>query len=437
MIKLFRSYSMLGSLLNESVIKFDPKFEEVLQLISSPISKSILDMMGRDIKTSVNFIGIDDNGDDMVSFSPDKSDTKDKYRVIDNRGFIDSGLYPMVKSELGISPIVPHIGDVVYRIRKISQEEIIRCYKSWVGVDSVWFKTEGGDDILILSRYIIDSLESIGFHYSRKQSIKIGRISRKMLDMIGKKFSDKEIEEFVNDFKSKVELIKNEFRNFELVSGSDIIHWYDGDNYSQRNSSTLQSSCMRYEKCSDYFGIYTDNENVKLLIQRSNDDPDTITGRAIVWHLDDGGFLMDRVYYSKDSERVLFIDYAKSNGWLYVGKNGIIMSGNSVFNDGVHVTLKNIEFSKYPYLDTLYYLDVKKRKLSNEEICEGGPIEFYTLYGTRGEPNLYNCGKCEDGKIECNDCNGTGRLVNDSGESSQCSVCSGYGYKYCNECYSD
>lgn len=176
----------------------------------------------------------------------------------------------------------------------------------------------------------------------------IGRTFRKMVIDIGKKYSDKTIENFVNVFKSFFDFKWNSEGRFELVEGEIIRKWYNLENYETRRGQ-LGNSCMRYENCSSFFDIYVHNPEVcKLLVLYSNMERSKISGRALIWTLDNGKIYMDRAYTNEDSDIKLFEKYAEKFGWL------IRWSSN------LSVKLEVFDFDEYPYMDTFSVLDVKK-----------------------------------------------------------------------------
>ena len=119
---------------------------------------------------------------------------------------------------------------------------------------------------------------------------------------------------------------------------------------------------MRYKECGEYFGIYVQNPEVcQLLIKRSDFDSDKITSRALVWKLRNGDYFMDRVYYSKDSEVLLYKEYAIREGWAYkknqsTGSYNTMIGNGDVYTKSLEVQLEKWKFKKYPYLDTIPYL---------------------------------------------------------------------------------
>ena len=98
--------------------------------------------------------------------------------------------------------------------------------------------------------------------------IKIGRFARKFLRE--KAYSDynikdKEIEQFVNIFKS---YFNDSTNDIILVEGSDIQKYYLEENYhspGQRYGS-LWNSCMRQRERNSFMKLYAKNPNIKMAI---------------------------------------------------------------------------------------------------------------------------------------------------------------------------
>ena len=182
-----------------------------------------------------------------------------------------------------------------------------------------------------------------------------------------------------NDVESYVNLYKvistkdEKFKLFKLVKGDDISHYYDCDNYSNQSGS-LGSSCMSSAH-DDYFEIYTNNpDKVQMLILYSDNSENLIKGRAIVWKLDrpDNRIYMDRVYVNNYSDETLFIEYAKTQGWLFRAIQAYSTSGSIAdpitktnINTIVTINLKPSYYDYYPYMDTLMYYNPDTGLLSN------------------------------------------------------------------------
>ena len=103
-----------------------------------------------------------------------------------------------------------------------------------------------------------------------RQTAKPARLIQKILI---REFKCKEFEDFSNWIKNEL-LCSGEFK---IVTGDDIVKYYDGDNY-YKNNGTLGNSCMRHSDCADYFNIYKDC--AKLLVCLKDDK---VLGRAIIW----------------------------------------------------------------------------------------------------------------------------------------------------------
>ena len=67
---------------------------------------------------------------------------------------------------------------------------------------------------------------------------------------------------------------------FEVVKGNAIRKYYHYTSY-YRESGSLGNSCMKYDVCQDYLGLYTHNKDIcSLLI--ATDNRDRLIGRALL-----------------------------------------------------------------------------------------------------------------------------------------------------------
>lgn len=216
--------------------------------------------------------------------------------------------------------------------------------------------------------------------WSRKNRVecKAGKFLNKMKAERGFTWNDADIEKFVNYYKSKT-VIKGEFN---LVSGDLIREWYHEDSYAE-GCGQLNSSCMQYGNCQDFFGLYTDNPQVKMIILVNEEGK--LAGRALLW---DEKY-MDRVYGSDDTI-VAFHNYAEDNGYMNIYRGG----------ECPNIELDDTEFSKYPFMDTLYHVyEDGVSKFSDtfglgsymgKAQCTGGGLEGYT----QEEDSYYTCDSC-------------------------------------------
>lgn len=463
----------------ESDVIFSDKFRKALTKIDHPISKALLDTENKDITTQSNYFDIDLSKNDKISFTPDRKaqeilgDTKETVRFVGSGGgwLKHSESNQELFDKLGYVPegdvYTPNSTEIGEVIKKITSETSGKTY--------AWIKFTDGQGV-----YNVEKLRSVDEKLKQvwsknRQEIGVGRGVRALLkaaavttpSLIGA-FTDKDLELFVNLYKATIDKLNDKFSFFEEVKGSDIAYWYHYDRYYQR-SGTLGSSCMAGASKS-WLEIYTANpEQVSLVIFKSQDDPDKITGRALLWTLTDGKKFMDRIYVINDSDVQLFRDYAKENGWYSKyynnsgGNNKAYAPDGSNVNLDLTVNLDKKDYSNYPYLDTLKYFQEGRGILSSEqqrgdyvtledtggghssscETCGGnGEIECSDCYGN-GEVDCDECSgsgeiSCNDcsgsGDIECSNCDGSGNIEDEEGNEIECPDCSGNGNNNCEDC---
>jgi len=283
------------------------------------------------------------------------------------------------------------------------------------------------------------------FNKLKGNKVRLGRLIRKVADVYIKhkgmkkdgalykryKFTDEEIENFVNAFKSTYDFQKSGTGNFELVSGNDILYAYDESNYFS-DKGTLGGSCMRHEECQGYFEMYTEND-VELLVLWGPSKK--VMGRALVWKLTNGKKFMDRVYYNRDSDLNLFIKYAEENKFLYKEENNSrantkIMTPDDDYLEAVGMNLEvkvySLRYSdkdneNFPYMDTFKYYYWREGKLRNWTDSSNYYVELEDTDG------FVTCGECSgDGELDCETCDGRG--------NTECEDCDGYGHTNCEKC---
>ena len=174
----------------------------------------------------------------------------------------------------------------------------------------------------------------------------IGRWVRHIfVDVQKSTLNDTQLEQFVNAYKSTFDSKDKEL--IEIVEGEEIRNCYLEDNYEEVKGQ-LGNSCMRYSRCQSYLDIYVKNPEVcKLLILRG--DTGKVKGRALLWTLSDGSKYIDRMYTIDDSDKIIFKEWGL--------KNGIPKNYDNTDDYVGEVHLKDLDFSKYPYMDSFYYLD--------------------------------------------------------------------------------
>ena len=218
-----------------------------------------------------------------------------------------------------------------------------------------------------------------------RQEMKPGKIARKILheeDEIRDEFyhkitlTDKDFEQFGNMVRSYIGINGDEdgegrTLSIEVLSGEDIRKGYHENNYSELadSGSNLWGSCMRYGSCQDYFDIYVEN-NIKMLVAK--DMFGKIVGRALLWECTNGRKAMDTIY-SPDRVRQVFVKWAIDNDYYYKSQQSChhhefdMYAGARCSDWEAVVKLSDADFSEYPYMDTMMYLNQGDKLLSNRD----------------------------------------------------------------------
>lgn len=211
-------------------------------------------------------------------------------------------------------------------------------------------------------------------------SIRVGRFAKKFLSeqaIAEYKITDKEIEEFVNLYKS---YFVRKPENLKIVEGKEILKWYLEENYllvdGDVRYGTLWNSCMRYRDRNKYMNLYARNKNIKMLILL--DDNGQLSARALLWDnvFDKEGNnykVMDRIYSVYDHDVNFFKDWAKENGYIYKAEQSAKTEKFFIVNDVrtklyLNVQLDEWRLEYYPYLDTFKFFDYHKGVLHNNDM---------------------------------------------------------------------
>jgi len=422
-------------LILESDVVYSDKFRLALSKIENPVSKSLLDVENKDLDVRSNYFDIVMDKNDKVSFIPDRraqqilSEENIKVRFVGNNGGWltfnknEEGEYKnkTIFDALGFTP-----GEELIKPENDELGEIIKeTVSEQSGKRFVYVKFPSTELVINAEkiRKVDDRLDKIWS--TNRQEVKVGRAIRALLKTNDIEFLDKDIEVFVNLYKATIDKFNDKFSLFEEVTGDKIGYWYHYSHYSTRRG-VLGSSCMAAVD-EEFFDIYISNPEVcTLVIYKSDDDTDKISGRALLWKLRDGKRFMDRIYTANDSDVQLFKDYAKENGWYTKRGNASNANGSCIDPNGddtnlnIIVDIKPGEYEKYPYLDTLKYWNKDNGTLSIDE-CGN----CYTLEDTDGA--YYRCDGCGGrGEVECYDCGGSGER--------ECPECDGYGTQNCSNC---
>ena len=460
-------------LILESDVVYSDNFRKIVSKITSPVAKKLLDIENKDLPVRSNFFDIVPAKNDTISFMADRraqdilGSESLKVRYSGSGGWLkhkDSN--SEIFNKLGYTPV----GEPYEPNSQAIGEIIAQTVSETSGNTYCWvkFKNRNDED---LGQGVYNKQKLVNYDDRKekvwgkgRQEIGVGRGIRALLLTTGEKFLDKDIEEFVNLYKAAIDKFNDKFSFFEVVTGSDIAHWYHNRNYFIR-SGTLGSSCMAGVPAS-WLEIYTENpEQVALIIYKSQEDTDKIIGRALLWTLNDGKKFVDRIYTVNDSDVQLFRDYAKENGWYTKYHNSSTTNSQAIAPDGSNVSLRLVVtlnkkyYDHFPYLDTLKYFTPGSGVLNNSdgeytledtggdyvrcECCGGsGRVECGDCYGNGQEECRYcdgsgreDCDECDgNGNRQCSNCDGSGQVEGEDDETEDCPECNGDGHLECDDC---
>ena len=384
----------LTELILESKLIYSKKFINLLnRMKSNKIASDLLNLYTKDVdRLTQNYIDLTDNKEE-VSFTPDRKVqelTKDKpqtWKITDSGRYLtnsprNDNLFEALgydKQKHGCwSPETGTIG-------LITAETVSRVS----GKVYVIFEEYGVPNprVGVINKDAVESTESEDMRLwtTSRNPIRIGRLVRAVLGAAKITFTDKEIEDFTNQYKATYDFAKDILKQFDIVTDDDIAYWYDSNRYIS-GGGTLNNSCMA-EVDSGYFDIYVRNSNVSLVILYSDDGKiegdkyisNKIKGRAILWDaIIDGtpSKFMDRIYTMHDSDVELFKQFAEKQGFWYkrnqnMNQDESITNGSTTKQSRIKVVLEDGDFREYPYLDTMSYLNDEDGCLYNYPKGEG------------------------------------------------------------------
>jgi len=342
--------------LNESIIYYSPKLRKILLSVSNKISDDMLGIEGNNVVPDMTYLDIskDDGCLSYITMKRAKQMIDDHY---DGSSYFDTRA----------------------NIRQ---------------ADDIWNEDEDG---------------VIGVSTKSRNLIRIGRLVNQLFP---KKYSDREIEEFVNQIKSSK---SKELENMKIISGDEISHWYDYKNYKNYTGGQLGNSCMKsFGKNSKIFDIYTKNPEVcRMLILV---EEDKLLGRALIWKVSgeyvydevhgrvkklkrrihnlfnpappiecEFTYFMDRIYTTYDSDMNKFKKYAEEQGWAmrrytsHSNMDFIIYKGEQK-RANMTVSLNPIKCNFFPFMDTFRSYNPTSHTLHNSHGLRGN----YTLGETDG-----------------------------------------------------
>ena len=408
MIKNYRQFldeSLLENLVLESKLVLSNSLTDLLTKVPNRLAKVFLSLRINDIeKLAQNYIDIGKVQDEVTFIQSKKADTIAQdliYTVVDDGKYLthnerNADIFKKLNYiPKGTEPYVPEEGvngKVITEAPSSRYPDRMYC---------VFVSDEGRETVLNKAALkISDDIEEKIWNKNRSP-IKIGRLLRAILTASNVEFTAKDIEEFVNSYKSTYDIVNDAFSKFELVKGKLIQKWYEEQNYENEESGSLGGSCMK-DVPGTYLEIYSENKNCSLLIMYSDAQESKptyvdgkltslkIKGRALVWNTLEGDTFMDRIYTNKDSDVKVFKEYAWKQGWFCKEDQKtsatFMVTNGSIRKSPVYIIqLDKSEFSRYPYIDSLSYLNANRKLLSNRTRSISKPGEsVYELDSTGG-----------------------------------------------------
>lgn len=355
------------TLILESKIVFSSKFSNILDDIRVSedgiyynMAQSLIKNCDKEVNINDNYIDVADNPA-MIKFTPD--DKVDQ-----------SNMLYRLNSEIALLPNTHNI---------IKQLGFTNCINSEPDFNLNWIISEGGKTLYEypnLMFYVVEELGNpknricvycnseskvllpSGVNSNKTTEVRFGRFLNRFFAAIGVKYTQQDIEGFVNLYQSILTFKRNANDHFKIVKGEMIRHWYDEFNY-ENEKGQLGNSCMRYEKCREYLDIYCENTDVcQLLILTT--DKKTLLGRALLWTTTDGVKFMDRIYTNKDSYTPMFRKWGTENGYVFDAEK-------------FKVKVKYANYTYLPYMDTFSYYQPTEGLLLSYYPSNDGK----TLYG--------------------------------------------------------
>jgi hypothetical protein len=387
---------ILEHLLLESKLEFSKEFSQVLYLMGdNKFSQVLLGAFrsGEDKDYSLNYVDITDKDDYLEYIPQSKADrllSSPIYKIRNISNLLSFNKVgdryknqPMF-DELGFDPSLEPNLDKPSRgqlCKIISRHQSSRSSKEYALIellDSTTLRPIGSKRVINvegLEEYIRPDTRP---WKEQRSEFRVAKLAKSILNTLNVNYTEPEVADFAQKYKAAWESFRSGFMKFDVVEGSKIAFWYKSSNY-YRNTGTIGNSCMK-EKDSDYFKIYSENPEVCKMVILYDDfgsvtngkyTSSRIVGRAILWTLKDGRIFMDRIYGTEDAVIDKFKNFASSQGWFYKKYQDRSTDTYITGPDGRNVTqklrvqAKKCTFLKYPYMDTLCFVDRSANIITN------------------------------------------------------------------------
>ena len=369
----------------ESKIHYRTELLDSLKRLDNKVSSALIGLLDKNVNSPHNFFDLALPKNDMMSYYRVTADNPQQKYVITNNGrtyTTNRALLDYCKLPGDIYPSLEN--GTIGTIKLLLTADNCTLLQG-SNSEIAHFVSEDGKSVVINTIGIKETI------VGNKTEAKAGRVVRKLLNDAKVEFVDKDIEEFVNSFKARVDIVNDKFRLISILSGTDIKKAYKAENAA--GGGQLGNSCMRHDKCQDYLNIYATNPDTCQLVVIKDEDNGIIRGRALLWTLKNGKKFMDRIYTTKDSDMHLIQNYAKEQGWIYLVDNNLHHPDGKIVHkyddDSIEVQLTNYVHEFYPYFDTLSLLSISTGNLGTRPALlkkiQGAQAEHtYELLSTNG-----------------------------------------------------
>jgi hypothetical protein len=239
--------------------------------------------------------------------------------------------------------------------KRQKKEEIVKDHVNYISISS-----QDPTRISYLTQDRILNIEESEYWSSTKRyQAKPGVFVTKLFNGI----SNREIETFSNLFRSISS--KSNFRLL-VIKGDEIKKYYHWKSYS-KDKGTLGVSCMKHDNCQKLLNIYTESQEVSMLIML--DENDKLMGRSLLWETKKYK-IMDRIYTIDDELlRFHFKKWATDNNYWYKSEqnwyNTLQFEQLGKKSIELEVGIELGKFKYYPYMDTFKFIDEETNSVFN------------------------------------------------------------------------
>jgi hypothetical protein len=221
--------------INESELVFSDKFRNILKKVDSPVSQGLLDLEKKDYEFPNNYIDIGDNKN-QITFITDRkakeilSGPEVRQITLSGGGYLKhTEANAEIFSTLGYTPEGPE----TYKPQSDEKGELVSETEAPSGNTYVMVKFPNGTTVVNKNRVIVSDSSKLPFTKNRQPG-RVGASIQTLLRAANVSFSNAEIEQFVNKYKSEFDKLNNAFRKKAgLVSLKNI---------SKSNSKSIKNS---------------------------------------------------------------------------------------------------------------------------------------------------------------------------------------------------